>query len=154
MDQRGFLYLIILIIVLGLWALSPQNSRAQRGEAPLPCQGGLKEITLSGEVIEFSFPVATIKTEDGQKYQVRLGPWWFWAERDYELKPGEWVEIKGFVSGHLVFPRVIRTSDRVLHLRDRRGIPLWRRGPGWGRGMSPGGPPRGWWRSKGHGRSW
>ena len=144
----------IALIALGLWVLFPLSLKAQSPKISLPCQGGLKEITLEGKVIDFSFPVATIETEDGQRYQVRLGPWWFWAERDYELKPGEWVKIKGFISGHLVFPRVIHTPERVLRLRDQRGIPLWRRGPGWGRGMTPGGFPRGWRHPKGHGRSW
>ncbi len=126
----------MMFAMVALGGTFPSTSRAQ-GPAVPPCQqiGGLTEITLYGEIVDVAFPVATLKTEDGKIYRMRLGPWWFWTEKNYTLQPGEWVEVNGFKSGDLIFPRIIKTANGTLRLRDRRGIPLWRKGAGWGRGF-------------------
>ncbi len=83
-------------------------------------------IDVSGEIVAFSFPVATIKTLKDEYFIVRLGPWWFWRENKYKLNKKDNVRIVGFRYNDLIFPKVIKTSHGEIRLRDEQGRPLWR----------------------------
>lgn len=104
-------------------------------------------ITIRGTLIFFRPPVATIKTEKNQFY-LRVGPWWFWQESGYILKPGENIEVQGYFWNNYIVPVVIRTATQVIILRDQYGFPVWRgrmgRGRCWRRfwpGSGPGNQP-------------
>ncbi len=129
---KMFLGLIYGMFMLGVALAQNQSFWCPQWQTDRP-----KEIDITGQIVELSFPVATLETEDGQQYLVRLGPWWFWARQGYNLQKGEWVEIRGFLKGRLLFPRVIHTSKQTIRLRDKVGFPLWR--GSWGRGLGRGG---------------
>ncbi len=107
--------LFVLLLVSGLTAQ----------QRPLALFEG-EEITITGEVVEINHPILVLQDEEGRKYLVRLGPYWFWKKRKYHLKPGAKVKVIGFKRGKFVFPRLIRQDHQVLRFRDQRGFPLWR----------------------------
>ncbi len=89
-------------------------------------------VEMSGKVEDVSPPVAFVVSE-GTRYVLRLGPYWFWTERNYTLTRGEEVEIKGWKCGEMVLPKeIVKADGTVLSFRDENGIPLWRRGMGCG----------------------
>ncbi len=86
-----------------------------------------QQVDIKGKIVAISFPVATIKTRNGEYYIVRLGPWWYWKEKGYTLNKGDLVKITGFRYNDLVFPREIQTPRGKISLRDGNGQPLWRK---------------------------
>ncbi|OAG27662.1 hypothetical protein TH606_05550 [Thermodesulfatator autotrophicus] len=87
----------------------------------------LEKFLIIGQVVEVKHPVAVIKDENGQKYRVRLGPYWFWKKRGFNLQPGERVKVIAIKKGRLLFPISIEgESSGVLRIRNDCGLPLWR----------------------------
>lgn len=135
MKKRSFKGLLLMLI-MGVVALVGSSLYAQEDEGPPPppWQGSMsnaKEITFEGTVVALTFPVATVKTDGGDYYIVRLGPWYYWKEKGFTLKKGEKIKITGFQNDDLVFPKTIETSSGTISLRDEKGYPLWgsMRGP-------------------------
>ena len=92
-------------------------------------------VEFSGKVSGISPPVAFVVSR-GSRYVLRLGPYWFWQRQGYRLLKGESVKVKGWLCGKMVFPKeIVKGDGSILKLRDSRGVPLWRRGRGWGRGI-------------------
>ncbi len=96
-----------------------------------------QHVDIKAKIVAISFPIATIKTRNGDYYIMRLGPWWYWKEKGYRLNKGDLVKVIGFRYNDLVFPREIQTPRGKIILRDDNGRPLWRkfrhRGPGYRR---------------------
>ena len=95
-----------------------------------------KAITVSGEIVNVQHPIAELKSKDGQTFEMRLGPIWFWNKNNYELKAGEKAEVKGTVAeqnGKLyLFPSTIIQNGKTIKLTGDTGLPLW---SGGGNGM-------------------
>ncbi len=105
--------------------------------------------TVSGEVVrvERETPVPggrwggyhlVLKTASEGELEVELGPAFFIDRQNFELRPGDRVEVEGFAFTHGGAPAVIaskvKRGDAVLTLRDEAGFPLWagfRREPGY-----------------------
>ena len=88
-------------------------------------------VEVSGEISGVSPPVAFVVSE-GNRYVMRLGPYWFWNKQGYKLSKGEKVKIVGWRCGKMLFPKeIVKADGSVLRFRDKRGMPLWRRGRGW-----------------------
>ncbi|MBA2848403.1 hypothetical protein G4V39_03745 [Thermosulfuriphilus ammonigenes] len=114
----------------------PQGNMMNPNMMNQPVQGG--QATIRGRVLDINPPVARVQGEDGQVYNVRLGPIWYWRDNNYSLSTGEQVEIIGYRQGNLIFPRLIRANGREITLRDQNGFPLWRgHGPCCGRHDCP-----------------
>ncbi len=82
-------------------------------------------VKVAGIITEVYHPIAKLKS-DNRVYTMRLGPWWYWRSKKWQLKVGESVEVAGYLQGDLLFPVVIKTPDKIMKLRDKDGIPLWR----------------------------
>ncbi|WP_456434483.1 hypothetical protein [Thermosulfuriphilus sp.] len=132
--KRWFLVFLVGMLALGslVWASGvksfPPDGQYSWSPANAP-QGG--ETSIKGQVLEITPPVAKVQTDQGQSYNVRLGPVWFWRKNNYRLNVGDQVEIVGYRQGNLIFPQTIKVGDQEIRLRDARGLPLWRHG-GWG----------------------
>ncbi len=89
---------------------------------------GYERILLKGRLIEVSPPIAVLETENGTRYTLKLGPYWFWNEKGISLKKGTRAEVRGFKKGYLVFPIELKTENATIRFRDERGVPLFKRG--------------------------
>ncbi len=89
-----------------------------------------KEVVIHGQVEQINHPIAVVKGEDNQVYNVRLGPYSYWQKKGYELHAGEKVTVIGYLKGKLLFPKVIIASKgKKLLFRDENGVPLWKTHP-------------------------
>ncbi|SFM62879.1 hypothetical protein [Thermodesulforhabdus norvegica] len=138
--------LIGLLLLLALVPMSGAITYAEQEEGPPPppwhgFMSNAREVTFEGSIVALTFPVATVKTDEGEYYIVRLGPWHYWQEKGFTLKKGERVKIRGFQNDDLVFPKTIETQSGTITLRDDKGYPLWgaMRGPGYRHGRHHGG---------------
>ena len=149
MKKYLFLTLAGIFFIFGV-ALAGTTTPAQgnKSSMPWPCprwawSNGqqLQIVTVKGTVTSFSPPVAVLKTSKGDIY-LRLGPWWFWQQTGYVLKPGDPVEVQGYLWNNYMVPATIKTPTQTIVLRDQYGFPIWRGGMGRGRCM---GMRRGFW---------
>lgn len=133
------------ISTLGLLAVMMVSTvlyaEQEEGPPPPPWHGFLsnaEKVKIDGDIVALTFPVATVKTDGGEYYIVKLGPWHYWKEKGYSLKKGDHVKIDGFKNDDLVFPKTIETSSGKITLRDDNGYPLWGRMRHHGHGFDPG----------------
>jgi len=89
--------------------------------------------TIKGTLVKFLPPIAVLKTAQGEIY-LRVGPWWFWANQNCTLTPGETIETKGYKINNYFVPVEIKTSKGEIVLRDNTGFPVWRGQMRYGRG--------------------
>ncbi len=88
-----------------------------------------EKVLIKGRLVEIKHPIAVVIGDDGKRYPVRLGPYWYWKKRGYKLRSGERVHILGLKKGKLIFPIIIKTKGQKFLIRDECGIPLWREKP-------------------------
>ena len=133
--NRIFISLIFTFLIATL--IVPQNKNLN---SAITRWSGTTVTSVKGEIIQIQNPIAQFKSNDGKIYELRLGPIWFWANNNYELKTGEKVEIKGAVKEDngmfYMFPYTIKNKDKTIILADSAGMPLWSRGGKWGRRSS------------------
>ncbi len=162
--KKGSLLKICMGVALALSLIFGTGNAllfAEQGEAtsPFPCPKWPECLDRTSEISTFKGtvkaiypPVAVLETDEAELY-FRLGPRWFWKAMGYALKQGEEVEIQGYRFNNMIIPVVIKTKTQDIILRDKNGIPLWRRYKkgkgrmgwgGYGMGMRPRGhlPPR------------
>jgi hypothetical protein len=70
-----------------------------------------------------------LETKEQDLVHVHLGPAWYLERQHFDLKPGDEVEIKGFICNskgetRLVANELIEGTNK-LSLRDERGRPQW-----------------------------
>ena len=86
-----------------------------------------KEVEVEGRVIEVKPPVAIIEVPSGDTLAVRLGPYRYWIRMGYKLYEGDRIYIKGYRCGDIIFPvYILRRREKII-LRDKRGVPIWRK---------------------------
>lgn len=149
---------LVLFMALGLVA-------ATYGVGPARAQGPATQTynpatveTLEGTVEEVKFVsmgprgmgggVHLLVTSGNQSLEVHLGPRFYLEENDFEVEPGDTVEITSSrLSGGdrpVWLAREIKRGDAQLTLREENGTPLWagdsapRRSPSRGRAMRGG----------------
>lgn len=89
-------------------------------------------ITINGTVDDVNPPRATLRNDSGIRYEVHLGPVWFWDRKGYQLAEGARVEMKGwseeFRGSRDFYPTKISQDGTVIVLRDEQGTPEWTNG--------------------------
>lgn len=69
-----------------------------------------------------------VKTEDNILY-AHLGPSWYVSKQDFQLTPKTRIKISGsktYLAGkETIIARELEQGNKVLLLRDNKGIPLW-----------------------------
>ncbi len=135
--------LVSLFLAGGVWA-QPQGMAPGWGRLYDP-----KTVeTLKGEIVSVETATAgrmdipgrvilNLKTAK-ETIMVYVGPEWYVKQQDVKLVAGDQVEVRGSrvsMDGKpYIIPNYVKKNDRVLNLRDDRGMPLWA-GKGMGRGM-------------------
>ncbi len=114
---------LVLAIAAGVHAQQPYRGQGTTGICP--AVSSMTPITVTGRVESVTFPMAIVKTSSGEHYTLRLGPWWYWKQKGYELTKGETVTVEGFASATFITPRLITGSRGEIRLRDENGYPLW-----------------------------
>jgi hypothetical protein len=98
-------------------------------------------IVVSGKITDVNHPVATLKADDGTVYTIRMGPYWFWSEKNYKLATDAAV-VKGetkLVNGaNVLYPSEITQNGSTIKLADENGNPYWKKGNGNGNGNGRG----------------
>lgn len=89
-------------------------------------------ITLSGNFTSVTHPIATFKGDDGNEYEVHMGPIWFWNENGYELKANNSAQIKGEVkqvqNRYELYPWKITQDNSTIDITDENSVPKWSKG--------------------------
>ena len=144
---------LVVMSVLGLlvWCSVPAGPAWSQGRGQgfracpyspylCPVKGICKSFDESGKVVQ----VLTESLEDGMhpgmavvvdtktqgRVHVHLGPVWYLERQEFELKPGDGVQVKGMCekneNGKLqVIAYELIMGDYVLHLRESQGRPSW-----------------------------
>ena len=90
--------------------------------------------TVSGEFSSTVRPDAKFKTDDGTEYIVKLGPYWYWEQNDYEVSTNTQTNIKGEVKQvdgqYELYPWTIDQSGNSMYFADDNGVPKWSKGKG------------------------
>jgi hypothetical protein len=137
------------VLVMGLFAgaMPPQALSQGRGQGFRPCpytaylcpvKAVCKPFDESGKVVQ----VLTETLDDGMypgmalildtktrgQVHVHLAPIWYLERQEFELKPGDEVQVKGMCEqqdGMKVVAYELTKGDHVLFLRDAQGRPNW-----------------------------
>ncbi len=115
-SAKVFLFLIIFLVCY----------KGVLAESQCPPQ---ERVLIEGRLEEIKHPIALVIGDDGKRYPVRLGPYWYWKKRGYKLHQGDRVRILGFKRGKLIFPITIKTERQEFLIRDECGVPFWRQKP-------------------------
>jgi hypothetical protein len=71
----------------------------------------------------------TIRDQQGQEHNVKLGPAWFLQRQDLTLRSGEEIAIEGrridLEGRQVIMAQSARTTQAGLWLRDEQGRPRW-----------------------------
>ena len=138
MSKRIFLLLSALCLAL-VSAGAATSALAQKELNPartVPRYNRATEVVMKGtvvEVMERSGPAGLIGTHltlrvSTGTVSVHLAPSAFLLKNDFELAPGEQIEVLGSTVKHgMLLARVVKKGDKVLILRNAMGIPQWPR---------------------------
>ena len=141
------------LVVSTLMALALSSALAiaqQRGPRPsemmnMPRYDPSTEVTLSGtvekveKISETQCPWCEGGTHiwieaEGARHEVHLGPSSFLDEKGWTFEEGDPIQVTGskveLRDTAYIVARQVTMGEKVLTLRDERGIPLLRRGPG------------------------
>jgi hypothetical protein len=95
--------------------------------------------TIRGEVIDIDTLTSTggmsggihlrVKTQTGEDVTVRLGPAWYVDSQAVRIQLHDTIEVKGsriaFKERSTLIAAEVKKGDRVLTLRDEKGVPVW-----------------------------
>ena len=82
-------------------------------------------LTLIGTVTGIDHPLAEFKSDDGNTYQIHMGPYWYWKDNNYELKKDIKIQVKGEVKGSELYPWEIEQDGSKMYFADDNGVPKW-----------------------------
>jgi len=84
------------------------------------------------------FPYIEIVTENGEKLDVLVAPFWYLKDQGFAIKAGDTVtvsvsKINTRQGGRNVALELKQQDGKTLKLRDENGLPMWMKGhgPGW-----------------------
>jgi hypothetical protein len=129
-----------LLCSLLLWlATAAAGSEARPGRTPYD---PARVETIRGEIVGVERIPSVggdrglrllLRTDDGVRVPVALGPAWVAEKQAFTLLPGDRVDVTGWrvvPSKPPVAAAEVRKGDATLRLRDARGTPVWRRPSG------------------------
>jgi hypothetical protein len=142
--------LSVVVSILVLSVLTSAASGPGRQQAPAPfysvdterrVEGTVRDIVLEPRY-EDRAPFLNLVVEEkgtAQVFKVEVSPAWFF---DHDLHKGERVKIVGSFyvkdgTSHLI-ARQVQAGGETYVVRDSRGFPSWRGGPGKGKGWRRG----------------
>jgi hypothetical protein len=138
-----------LVVLLGVALMFPPSAMSQgRGQGFRPCPytpyhcpvtGVCKPMTITGKVSRVftetlqdnMYPgmAMLVDTKDHGRVWVHLGPVWYLERQEFNLVPGQDVQVKGICLAEKGKTRLIAAQvtvgDSVLMLRDPEGRPMW-----------------------------
>jgi hypothetical protein len=138
-----------LAVLLGIALMFPPSALSQgRGQGFRPCPytpyhcpatGICKPLTITGKVSRVftetlqdnMYPgmAMIVDTKDHGQVRVHLGPVWYLERQEFNLVPGQVVQVKGICLEEKGKTRLIAAQvtvgDSVLMLRDAAGRPMW-----------------------------
>ncbi len=139
----------VLSLAVWCWALCVPAWSQGRGQGFRPCpytpyscpiKAVCKPFDESGKVVRVFTETLADSMQPGMAFlldttnrgqvHVRLGPVWYLERQEFELKPGDEVQVKGMCEkerdGRLqVVAFQVTQKDYVLNLRDDQGRPNW-----------------------------
>ncbi|MGC9157368.1 MAG: hypothetical protein ACP5FH_00140 [Terracidiphilus sp.] len=130
---------VVLIALAVFWsgpvsAFSQIRSSAQRVYNPkteITIKGTVEKVTEIGEP-RWTGTHLMLRTSD-QTYDVHVGPTAYLARNGFTFAVGDQIEVTGALiksdGTKAIVAREIKKKGSILTLRDRRGIPVWSRGP-------------------------
>jgi hypothetical protein len=128
MRRHSYRYLLaILLLGLGtqLWAAPRTVERWSTANGR-----DLERVSVTGTVTQIEGQRATLRTEDGARVTVNLGPRRFWEQRGYSLRSGVDVTVSGWGDlygddGGFLFAGSIDGPGFYFELWDSEGYPQW-----------------------------
>ena len=147
MRQSHVFSLALAALVAALVCPPPAMSQG-RGQGFRPCpyapyqcsaKGVCKPLTISGKVSRVFTETLEdnmhpgmailIDTKDKGQVRVHLGPVWYLERQEFNLEPGQEVQVKGICMEEKGNTRLIAAQvtvgSSVLLLRDQEGQPMW-----------------------------
>ncbi len=144
---------LILWGMVALVGLLPVNESLAQPQGPRPGKGpwasgrryNPKTVeTLAGQLVAVDTIASgrpdlpgrmTLSLKTNQEtLTIYLGPAWFIEQQGMKLTVGDQVEVKGsrvaMEGKPLIIANYVKKGTQMLKLRDDRGLPLWRSGPG------------------------
>ena len=98
--------------------------------------------TVSGDITEVNHPIAKMKGDDGNEYEIHMGPFWYWNDNGYELKHQVRAQVRGEVKQvqgrYEFYPWEIVQDGKTMTFADDNGVPKWSKGNGKGKGYGHG----------------
>jgi hypothetical protein len=107
--------------------------------------------TVSGEITDVSQPIAKMKGDDGNEYEIHMGPFWYWNDNGYKLQHQVRAQVRGEVKQNQgryeFYPWEIVQDGKTMTFADDNGVPKWSKkkgkGPGNGNGKGYNGRGKG-----------
>lgn len=128
---------ILLVSCLAVMSVFAQRPADQRRGLPrydatteTAVTGTVEEVKQIGGTTGPSGTHLTLKA-DGSVFDVHVGPSWFLAEKGFTFVKGDQIEATGsrvkYQDAVVLIAREIKKGDKLLVLRDAKGIPVWSR---------------------------
>lgn len=139
----GLAVLLVMPLILPLPAMSQGRGQGFRPcpYTPYQCPATdvCKPLTITGKVSQVftetlkdkMYPgmAMIVDTKDHGKVRVHMGPVWYLERQEFDLEPGQDVQVQGVCLEEKGETRLIAAQvtvgDHVLMLRDQEGRPLW-----------------------------
>jgi hypothetical protein len=148
MKRRHVLSLGLAALLAAALILPPAALSQGRGQGFRPCPytpyqcpltDVCKPMTITGKVTQVLTETLQdkmhpgmailIDTKDKGRVRVHLGPVWYLERQEFDLEPGQEVQVKGVCLEEKGETRLIAAQvtvdDSVLLLRDQEGRPMW-----------------------------
>jgi hypothetical protein len=170
--KRSFIPALITIVGIAVMTAVAQPRDTERYSTD-PGKD-MKRVSVEGKITKIEGQRAVLKTEDGRKVTVHLGPERFWRDKGYHLDKGAHVTVDGWGEvydddGGFLYAGGIYGDGYSIELMNSRGYPMWADpedwddewypsysvfelyfGAPWGHGpWGYWGPPPRWWRPYG-----
>jgi hypothetical protein len=147
--KRWQVFSLVLTAGLVISLILPLPARSQgRGQGFRPCpytpyqcsaKGLCKPMTITGKVTRVFTETLQdqmhpgmafiVDTKDHGQVRVHLGPVWYLERQEFNLQPGQNVQVQGVCLEEQGQTRLIAAQvtvgDHVLMLRDAEGRPMW-----------------------------
>lgn len=139
----NFLASLVLISIFTAGASAgpkPRTVDGQSSPSSKEQQAPLRKQRVEGRVESIKGQTATIKTREGRRVDVNLGPKDYWDRKGYELKEGQPVTVDGFCSDGNdgpFFAGGIWGPGFHFEMTNDRGYPYWADPDGWYDGWYP-----------------
>ncbi|RPH93114.1 hypothetical protein EHM69_11140, partial [candidate division KSB1 bacterium] len=120
------LLIAVLMISVASYAAPQQDQPANAAEA----KKDLKRVSVKGKVEKIEGQRAVVKTDDGKKVTVHLGPQKYWRDKGYRLPRGAQITVDGWGEvwdddGGYMYAGGIHGDGFHFEFMDSEGYPYW-----------------------------